>query len=149
MSSRKERHALVGTLRSESVSMAVNGSTPAAYTVGTSYPLHRIGRQSSLIDMKAKKAIQKTDLPEAQFHAIGRALADPRRFAILQQIAADDGMTCSDLNAHNVISPATISHHLKELNEAGLVRMEREGRFARLFLMRDAWKAYLQRLSAL
>jgi len=33
-------------------------------------------------------------MPEAQFRAIGRALADPHRFAILQQVAAAGGMAC-------------------------------------------------------
>ena len=89
-------------------------------------------------------------LSEEQFHAICRALADPRRFAILQQVAAaSDGMACSALHEHEVISPATISHHLKELNDAGLVEMKREGRGANLFLRRPVFEAYVKRLSSL
>jgi ArsR family transcriptional regulator len=96
-----------------------------------------------------KRTRKDVDLSEAQFHAICRAVADPRRFAILQQVAAADGLACSSLQEHDVISPATISHHLKELHEAGLVDMKREGRGSNLFLRRPVFDAYLKRLSSL
>jgi ArsR family transcriptional regulator len=95
------------------------------------------------------RARKPLEISDEQFHAIGRALADPRRFAILQQVAATDGMACSALQEHAVISPATISHHLKELHEAGLVEMEREGRGANLFLCRPVFEAYVKKLSSL
>jgi ArsR family transcriptional regulator len=47
------------------------------------------------------------------------------------------------------LAPATVSHHLKELDEAGLITMERSGKFTRLTLRRDVWKAYVERLSQL
>ncbi len=89
------------------------------------------------------------NLTQEQFHAIARAVADPRRYAILQQIAAGGCMACSALGEHEVISPATISHHLKELAEAGLIRSERAGRTATLFFCRPVWEAYCRRLAAL
>jgi len=89
-------------------------------------------------------------LDDEQFRAISRALADPRRFAILQQVAAlPDGIGCGALEEHAQISPATISHHLKELTDAGLVTVEREGRCANLTLRRPVWQAYLKRLGRL
>jgi len=88
-------------------------------------------------------------LSDQQFQTIGRALADPRRFAILQQIAASETLPCSALQEHTAISAATISHHLKELSEAGLVTMERDGRCSNLFFCRPTWQAYCKRLSAL
>ncbi len=96
-----------------------------------------------------KRSGANSTITAEQFSAISRVLADPRRFAILQQIAAQDGVTCSALHEQQVISPATISHHLKELSEAGLIEIEREGRFANLFLHRDVWKAYVNRLASL
>lgn len=84
-----------------------------------------------------------------QVQAIARVLADPRRFAILKQIAGQATMTCSALDAQQCISPATISHHIKALQEADLIDVEREGRSARLTLRREVWDAYLHELARL
>ncbi len=92
------------------------------------------------------------ELSSDQLQAIGRALADPRRFAIFEQIArscAGGGIFCSQLDVHDAISPATISHHLKELQDAGLVDARREGRSMHLAVRRSVWQAYLRRLQAL
>ena len=89
------------------------------------------------------------DLTDDQFQAIGRAIADPRRFAILKQIAESENLTCSALQAHAVITAATISHHLKELTEAGLVHMERCGRVSNITFCRPVWQAYRERLAEL
>jgi ArsR family transcriptional regulator, arsenate/arsenite/antimonite-responsive transcriptional repressor len=86
-------------------------------------------------------------LSDDQVQAIARALADPRRFAILQQIARCDGTQCASLEEQKVLSPATISHHIKELSDAGLIDVLREGRCANLTLRRDIWSAYLDQLS--
>ena len=88
-------------------------------------------------------------LTPEQTATIARALADPRRFAIFEQIAHSDGLACSALIEHESISPATISHHLKELTEAGLIDFVREGRSMRLSVSRPVWEAYLKRLQAL
>lgn len=99
--------------------------------------------------MKARATNKKTTLTDEQFAAISRALADPRRYAILRQIAAADNIACYQLAEHEVISPATISHHIKELAESGLIEVEREGRVANLHMCRPVFDAYLARLSSL
>jgi ArsR family transcriptional regulator, arsenate/arsenite/antimonite-responsive transcriptional repressor len=88
-------------------------------------------------------------LSDDQVLAIARALADPRRFAILQQIARQDGTACGSLAEQKVLSPATISHHLKELTDAGLIDVQRDGRCASLTLQRDVWNAYIAQLAKL
>jgi ArsR family transcriptional regulator len=89
-------------------------------------------------------------LDPRQVELITKALADPKRFEMLQQIAASkDAPTCSCLRDAVALSPATISHHLKELEAAGLIHVEREGKFARLTLRRDVWNAYVKRLADL
>ena len=92
---------------------------------------------------------KKVRLSPEQVEAITRVLAEPRRFAILRQIARQETTTCSSLDAQHCISPATISHHLKALQEADLIVVEHQGRVANLTLRRDVWGAYLLELAAL
>jgi ArsR family transcriptional regulator, arsenate/arsenite/antimonite-responsive transcriptional repressor len=85
-----------------------------------------------------------------QFALIGKALADPHRFEMLQRIAASkDAPTCSCVCGWLGLAPATVSHHLKELEAAGLVHIRREGKFAHITLRREMLDAYIHRLSTL
>ena len=78
--------------------------------------------------------------------AISRVLSDPRRFEILKHIAAKPSKACADLRCAFPISAATLSHHLKELESAGLIEINRRGKFADLVFQRAAWRAYLAEL---
>ena len=57
-----------------------------------------------------------------------RALADPTRLEMFRLLAAQPGPTCvCDVVDHFELSQPTISHHLKVLREAGLLRASRRG----------------------
>jgi ArsR family transcriptional regulator len=64
-----------------------------------------------------------------QFQRIAKALADPRRFEILEHIASQGEVGCRRLCGCFPVRQATISHHLKELAGAGLVESRRDGQF--------------------
>ena len=77
---------------------------------------------------------------------IAKALADPRRFDILKKIAGDDEVSCASLRSVFPITPATLSHHLKELESAGLIECRRDSKYMFLQLRRSVWNSYLKAL---
>ena len=87
-------------------------------------------------------------LPENQLRLIAKALADPRRYEILRQIGANNcAVSCTAVHDCQPVSAATLSHHVKHLEAAGLITIVRQGKFANLMLQRDVFQAYLEHLS--
>jgi len=72
-----------------------------------------------------------------RYTAIFKALSNPHRLAIFLRLirCCEPGTTCGvdgavcvgDLGRDLGIVPSTVSHHIKELRLAGLIRMERRG----------------------
>jgi len=89
-------------------------------------------------------------LSARQVELIAKALSEPRRVELMRKIGACDGTTpCSALQADSGVTAATLSHHMKELENAGLVEISREGKYAYLRLNRPVLDAYLAELAAI
>jgi ArsR family transcriptional regulator len=78
-----------------------------------------------------------------QFNRINRALADRRRMDILERIAGQKEMACAMLTSESAVSQPTLSHHLKELSTAGLIKPRREAKFCFYRFDRSVWGEYL------
>lgn len=90
----------------------------------------------------------KVALDDRQVNLIAKALADPRRRQILKEIgAASEPTPCGAVAQSLPVTAATFSHHMKELETAGLIRICRQGKFAFLVLQRDVLNAYLAQLA--
>ncbi|QMV17822.1 metalloregulator ArsR/SmtB family transcription factor [Granulicella sp. 5B5] len=90
---------------------------------------------------------KQPEFTEDQLQLIAKALADPRRYEILKKLGGQRCATpCSTIRESVDVSAATLSHHMKELETAGLVRSEKDGKFVHYFLQQHVLRAYLDRL---
>jgi ArsR family transcriptional regulator, arsenate/arsenite/antimonite-responsive transcriptional repressor len=95
--------------------------------------------------VKSRVALRPA-LAAEQFALIAKALADPRRMALLEAIAGERECPCVTLREQFPVSKATISHHLKELVRAGLIESHREGQFLHCEVRREVLGAYTAEL---
>lgn len=94
--------------------------------------------------------MSNTPLSERDYERIAAALAAPRRLQILKEIGASNGpYACTAIIQSQHISAATVSHHIKELERAGLIEVSREGKFLNLVLRRDVLRTYADYLAAI
>src|SRR6266403_1616821 len=68
-------------------------------------------------------------MDRAQIERISKALADATRLKIFEAISGSRHMNCGEIVSLRGVTPATVSHHLKILSEAGLIACRREGQF--------------------
>jgi ArsR family transcriptional regulator len=92
------------------------------------------------------RAKPASTLSAPQFNLIAKALADPRRVALLEAIASEAECPCERLRREFPVSKGTISHHVKELVRAGLVEATRDGQYLHCSLQRDVLEAYTAEL---
>ncbi len=78
---------------------------------------------------------------------ISKALADPTRLQIYEDIAAQPDMYCGEIIERHGLTPGTISHHLKVLMEAGLIECRREGQFVYNRIVPQTMQDYTQTLA--
>lgn len=68
-------------------------------------------------------------MDRARIERISKALADETRLLLFEAIAQADELNCGQLCSLRDVTPATISHHLRVLNDAGLIETRKEGQF--------------------
>jgi DNA-binding transcriptional ArsR family regulator len=71
-----------------------------------------------------------------------KALAHPARIAIIQQLLKTNACICGDLVDELGLAQATISQHLKELKNAGLIKGTIEGTSVCYCIDNKVWKQY-------
>lgn len=67
------------------------------------------------------------DRVEATLLVVAKALADETRIQLLAALAREGELSCGELVERCAVSQPTVSHHLKVLVEAGLVRVRQAG----------------------
>lgn len=77
---------------------------------------------------------------ENRLAGISRALAHPARIAILEFLASRQTCMCGDIVEHLPLAQATVSQHLANLKEAGLIRGEIEGPRVCYCIDPDGWE---------
>lgn len=85
-------------------------------------------------------------LSTRQFELVAKALADPRRMALLESIGCHGEYSCQKLCVEFPVSKGTISHHMKELVRAGLIQTRREGQYRFYEVRREVLAAYTAEL---
>lgn len=86
-------------------------------------------------------------MDRSKIEKISKALADETRLKIFEAISANKHMTCGDIVSMRGVTPATVSHHLKILSEAGLVTCSREGQFVHSRAVPETIAAYTRALA--
>jgi len=76
--------------------------------------------------MGATKSLEFT-AKDNRLAKYAKALAHPARIAILQILAKQQSCMCGDIVEEIPLSQSTVSQHLKELKEAGLITGDIEG----------------------
>ncbi len=83
----------------------------------------------------------------SRIEKISKALADATRLRIYEAISACKHMNCGEIVSMRGVTPATVSHHLKILSEAGLIACSRQGQFVYSQAVAETVQAYTRALT--
>lgn len=88
-----------------------------------------------------RKMIQKKYSEEQERMArFAKAMGHPARMAILQFLARQESCFFGDIHEELPIAKATVSQHLKELKDAGLIQGEIEAPKVKYCINRENWE---------
>lgn len=92
--------------------------------------------------IQAEKMMEKKYSEEQEKIArFAKAMGHPARIAILQFLASQESCFFGDIHEELPIAKATVSQHLKELKEAGLIQGEIEAPKVKYCINRENWEA--------
>lgn len=123
--------------------------------MATTPPFGKVPRSQGTLDSRmlfdnhqtmSTRAAAPPGLTTRQFEQVAKALSDPRRVALLEAIGTADEYPCQRLCTEFPVSKGTISHHMKELLRAGLIRSRQEGQYKFFKVCRDTIAAYTNEL---
>ena len=77
----------------------------------------------------------------SQVSLICKALSDPNRLRIIQLLTYGEQCGCELLDQMQITQP-TLSHHMKTLEDCGLVSSRRKGKWSHYSLNSDQWTAF-------
>lgn len=109
---------------------------------GISFAVRNIIRSFANNKRKEKrKMIQKKYSEEQERMArFAKAMGHPARMAILQFLARQESCFFGDIHEELPIAKATVSQHLKELKDAGLIQGEIEAPKVKYCINRENWE---------
>lgn len=97
--------------------------------------------------MKKKAYSQK----QIDMAALAKALGHPARIAIMDYLASVDACICGDIVSELPLAQPTVSQHLKELRNAGLIKGTIEGNAICYCIdenILDTFKEYINKFSS-
>ena len=88
-------------------------------------------------------------MDKEQIERISKALGDETRLMIFEAIGNRGRMNCGEIVELQGVTPATVSHHLKILLDAGLIETEKLGQFVYSEVVPKRLEEYCEGLTAL
>ncbi len=96
-----------------------------------------VNLRTNSTDMNEKKDYV---VNQEQLARYAKALGHPTRIVIMQFLAKQETCYFGDIHDELPIAKATVSQHLKELKEAGLIQGEVEAPKVKYCISRENWK---------
>ena len=94
-------------------------------------------------------SVKLNRMDRKKIERISRALADETRLRIFEAISSRQHMNCGEISSLRGVTPATVSHHLRILEDAGLIDCRRKGQFVYSTANPKAVEEYTRQLSVL
>ncbi|TDW99375.1 ArsR/SmtB family transcription factor [Dinghuibacter silviterrae] len=75
---------------------------------------------------------------------ISKALGDPHRLKMLQEVSKRGVMSCTDVCDLMNLAQSSVSHHAKQLVDSGIVIAEKEGRHVKYAIDKKVLNEYMK-----